>query len=82
MKEQQKGVLKKMDAAEAKEAFLSESPVLWKDLITEREYEFPYITALTYRRIRGEKEPVLQLEVTHTNGCPMIIHPWQTRKKG
>ena len=62
-----------MDAAEAKELFMSRSPVL--------EYEFPNINALIYRYIPGNSQPILQLELMD-GGHVMIANPKQTRKKG
>ena len=70
-----------MDAAEAKELFLSRSPVLWKNLVTGIEYEFPNINALIFRYIPGNSQPILQLELMD-GGHVMIANPKQTRKKG
>ena len=71
-----------MDAAEAKRAFIAKAPIIWKDLLTEKETEYPFITALTCRYIRGEDKPILQIEVLDDAGCVKILNPKQTRKKG
>lgn len=71
-----------MDVKEAKEAFLSRSPIVWIELLTEKEYEFPKIEALITRFVRGEGKPILQIEVLDKSGCTMIINPKQARKKG
>ena len=70
-----------MDAAEAKRAFIAKAPIIWKDLLTEKETEYPFITALTYRYIRGEDKPILQIEVLDKAGCTMILHPNQVKRK-
>ena len=68
-----------MDAKEAREVFLARSPVVWKDLLTQKEYEFPHIEATISRFVNGKE--ILQLEVLDKNGCVMFISPAQTRKK-
>ena len=70
-----------MDAKEAREVFLSRNPILWKDLKTQKEYEFPRIEALKYRFVKGVDKPILQLEVLD-HGCVLTINPMQARKKG
>lgn len=70
-----------MNAAEAKRAFLEKAPVVCKDIITEKETEFPFITALTYRYVRSQSKPILQAEVLDHAGCVMILHPSRVERK-